>query len=144
MVFLLLADAVAPEFAFVGSTDSFGIHAWAFLLACAMFVLLTPRLTRVREPWEPAAGRRRLTTWAPWDLNLVALRPVGSAVLYVAMAIAVVGYPGCGQPGDAYSQEYGGFFLGLVAVAALVLAVIVVEVGTALARRHRRRLAVGS
>jgi len=144
VVFLLVAHAIAPEFAFVGSTDSFGIHAWAVVLAGATFVLLTPRWTRVREPWEPAAGRRRLTTWARWDLYLVALPPMGSAVLYVATALAVVGYPDCGQPGDACSQEYAGFFLGVVAVASMILAVIVAEIGTALARRHRRRFAVRS
>ena len=70
---------------------------------------------------------------------MVALVLVTVVVLDVATALSTVGYPECGEPGDACSQEYVGRFLGLALMAIVVVVVVVVEVGAAVRRFRRRR-----
>jgi len=70
---------------------------------------------------------------------VVALVPVTPVVLDVTTGLSTVGYPECGEPGDACSQEYVGWFLGLAVMAIVVVVMVVVEVVTAVRRFRRRR-----
>jgi magnesium-transporting ATPase (P-type) len=138
-VFLVLARVAGDDFSFVGSTDAFGLNFWTIMLGMAAFVLLTPRWTRVGEWWERRPGRRRLTTWTRWDLYVVALLPVSSIVIYVAMAVTAMGHPECNQTGDACGEEYAGFFFGLVAVALMIVVIVCAEIVSAVRCWSRRR-----
>jgi hypothetical protein len=139
--FLVLANAVAPDFCFVGSEDEFGLTMWQVLLGFAAFVLLTPRWTRITEPWERRPGRRQLTAWARWVLYVVLLVPLTPTVFVISATITTYGHPECGEPGDACIEDYAGLFYGLVALAAIIVAVVVTEIVTTGLRWRRRRCA---
>jgi hypothetical protein len=140
--FLVVANAVAPDFCFVGSEDSFGLTMWEVLLGFAAFVLLTPRWTRIRKPWERRPGRRDLTAWSRWVIYCFALVPLAMVVMSVSSVIATMGHPECGGPGDACAEDYVGWFFGLAALAAIIIGVVVTEIVTAGLRWRRRRSAL--
>jgi hypothetical protein len=139
--FLVIFGLAAPYPTFVGSTGLSGILAWAIPLAMAAFVLLTPRWARRGEPWERRPGRTRLTAWARWAIYTLLALPAGFLCLVVATTLTTMGHPECGGPGDACTEEYAGWFLGLLVWILLVLGLVVAEAVTAVlcrVRAHRR------
>lgn len=139
VVLLVTLHHLAPDFAFVGSTDTFGLTVWEVGLAMAAFILLTPSFVRPRRTAEHGPWVRRVTTWARLDLYLVLMVfavpfPIG----YVTSAIFTAGHPECGQPGDACLEEYAAWFWALAAWCAIALLLVLVEVGLAIRRLVRR------
>jgi heme/copper-type cytochrome/quinol oxidase subunit 2 len=82
---------------------------------------------------------RSLPAWGRWILYVVLFVPVSLLVLDLTTTLSTVGYPECDEPGDACSQEYVGWFLGLLAMAVLMVCVVVGEIVTAVRHFRRRR-----
>lgn len=97
----------------------------------------TPRA----HPADVTAITRRhaLPAWGRWILYVVLFGPVSLLVLDLTTTLSTVGYPGCDGPGDVCSQEYVGWFLGLLMMAVLVVSVVVGEIVAAVRRFRRRR-----
>jgi hypothetical protein len=139
VAFLVVAGLVAPAFSFVGSTDGASQGAWEIVLGIVAFVLLTPRWTRVAEPWEAGRRRWRLTAWTRWAAYLVLLVPAAPTIFLTSVLVAQSGHAECqGDMGDACAEAYAGAFVGLVAVAALVVGLVLFEIGYAVLRSRRR------
>jgi hypothetical protein len=137
VVLLVVLELVAPHFAFAGNNDAFGLAGWEIPLSIVAFVLLTPRW--LKPGWR---ARRRLTTWARFDLYLVLMVTVVPYVIaVVTWRLFTTGHPECNEGGDACLEAYAAWFYALAIWAGLVVLIGVVEAvvaGRALHRRWRR------
>ena len=83
--------------------------------------------------------RRSLPAWGRWLLYVVLFVPVSILVIDLATTLSTVGHPECDEVGDACSQSYLGFFLGVLAMAVTVVVVVVREIVAAVRHIRGRR-----